>query len=188
MRATRSQKTRSTSSRAARIRHPRLSSHLARRLFHPHRQPRQSPRAESRSSADQKSLQRNCRSRRRRRRPSSFMPSTTRACRSSTAAACSPALQKAGVPSELHEYSKGGSVSATARTIYNNNEPEGWLDRVYAWIQTRGFCALEISESPGKLSLSIRLPIKLRLRDLTCRRSVSTTRGTARRPRVRHAS
>jgi acetyl esterase/lipase len=51
------------------------------------------------------------------------------------------ALQKAGVATELHEYAKGGHGFGHGPNEYNNNEPEGWLDRVYAWIKLQGFAA-----------------------------------------------
>jgi acetyl esterase/lipase len=51
------------------------------------------------------------------------------------------ALQKAGVATELHEYPKGGHGFGHGPNEYNNNEPPGWLDRVYAWIKARGFGA-----------------------------------------------
>jgi acetyl esterase/lipase len=49
------------------------------------------------------------------------------------------ALQKAGVHSKLHEYPVGGHGFGHGPNEWNNNEPEGWLDRVYDWIKAQGF-------------------------------------------------
>ena len=49
------------------------------------------------------------------------------------------ALQKAGVASELHEYPEGGHGFGHGPNDYNTNEPAGWLDKAYAWIESQGF-------------------------------------------------
>jgi acetyl esterase/lipase len=49
------------------------------------------------------------------------------------------ALQKAGIPSALHEYAVGGHGFGHGPNEYNNREPAGWLDKVYDWIKAQGF-------------------------------------------------
>jgi acetyl esterase/lipase len=49
------------------------------------------------------------------------------------------ALQKAGVPSALHEYPQGGHGFGYGNTP--DNSPPGWLDKVYAWLMSQGFKA-----------------------------------------------
>ena len=49
------------------------------------------------------------------------------------------ALQKAGIPSVFHDYPKGGHGFGHGPNEYNNNEPEGWLDKVYDWLKVANF-------------------------------------------------
>jgi acetyl esterase/lipase len=49
------------------------------------------------------------------------------------------ALQKAGVPSALHEYPHGGHGFGYGPNEYNNNAPSGWLDKAFDWLKDRGF-------------------------------------------------
>lgn len=49
------------------------------------------------------------------------------------------ALQKAGIPSELHEYPTGGHGFGFGAK--DDHSPAGWLDRVYDWAKAQGFLA-----------------------------------------------
>lgn len=48
-------------------------------------------------------------------------------------------LQKAGVPCELHEYPAGEHGFGYGPNDFNNNAPEGWLNRVLEWLKKQGF-------------------------------------------------
>ena len=49
------------------------------------------------------------------------------------------ALQKAGVPSTLHEYPSGGHGFGFGLNEYNNRAPAGWLEKAFDWVKEQNF-------------------------------------------------